>query len=272
MSHALGGGAFSSSGEGKPTIADESYRDGIFKIRSFDWSLTAGRLTIIAGRPALGKTALVTSIARNVAINQGRRVFYQSLEMNKSQVMIRLLAQEARIPLSNLRLDRVPNDAWPRLFDSSQRLSSSRLIIGDSNDKDRRQLREVARDFDLIVIDYLQLMRSREKLASQTTELSEICRSLKQLAVSSSTSIILTCQIYRKSREDRRPELSDIQGAGDIEREADAVMLIYRDGYCRRRQSNFDFEVTVAKNKRGNVGTVNLAWHPELMLVENPRA
>ena len=229
-----------------------------------------GELTIIAARPSMGKTAFSLNIAQHAAVRLGKSVAYFSVEMAKDQLMMRLLASEARINLSDLRVGNIQDSAWPRLIDKASKLADTKLYIDDSSGISPFEIRAKARrlkathGLDLIMIDYLQLMDLKQKVESRERAVSEISKSLKALAKELQIPVIALAQLNRgvEGRSDRRPMLSDLRESGSIEQDADVIMLLYREDYYDRENSEVrgQSEVIIGKQRNGPTGTVKLKW------------
>ena len=205
-------------------------------------------LLILAGRPAMGKTALATNIAYNAAKTysetngeEGAVVGFFSLEMSAEQLASRILSEQAEISSDKMRKGEVPNEQFPRLVAASQELYKIPVFIDDTPALTVSALRTRARrlkrqhDLGLIVIDYLQLVQgsSQSKSDGRVQEVSEITRGLKTLAKELEVPVIALSQLSRQveQRDDKRPQLSDLRESGSIEQDADVVTFIYRDEY-----------------------------------------
>jgi len=211
-------------------------------------------LIILAGRPAMGKTSLVTNIAFNCAERYlrdladgidpkqsvGAPVAFFSLEMSADQLATRILAEQAEISSERLRMGKISREDFQRISFASQRLSELPLYIDDTPALSIAALRTRARrmkrkhDIGLVVIDYLQLLQGSGRASdNRVNEISEISRGLKTLAKELAVPVIALSQLSRavESREDKRPQLSDLRESGSIEQDADMVWFIYREEY-----------------------------------------
>ena len=233
---------------------------------------------LIAARPSMGKTALALNIAGNMAFKQNLPVAIFSLEMSQDQLMNRLIAVEADIKAQNIRVGQLSDQEWKDLIRASGLIAQSKMIIDDTPGISFSELRSKARkyklDFDIriIFIDYLQLMVGSKNTDSRQQEVSDISRALKSLARELNIPIIALSQLNRsvEQREDHRPMLSDLRESGAIEQDADVVMFIYRDDYYHKDSEHAgETEVIIAKQRNGPIGTVNLAWVPELTKFRN---
>lgn len=248
-------------------------------------------LIILAGRPSMGKTALATNIAFNAAKatqaeNGGITAFF-SLEMSAEQLAARLLAQESRVASDRIRRGDVSQADFMKFTDISREMATIPLYIDDTPaltvSAIRTRVRRLKRKYGLglIVIDYLQLLQgSNNKHDNRVNEVSQITRSLKALAKEMQVPVLALSQLSRtvESREDKRPQLSDLRESGSIEQDADVVMFVYREEYYVKRQEvpaghkNHEewkkkmsecyeqAEIILAKQRHGPVGTVRLHY------------
>ncbi len=235
-------------------------------------------LIIVAGRPSMGKSALAVSMAEYAALEKKIPVAFFSLEMSKEQLVQRMLCSHARVDAHKVRSGFLSPSDWPKLTAAAGKLSSSMIFIDDLPAISALELRAKARrlkanhNIQLIVLDYLQLMRSSIKTDSRQQEISEISRSIKALARELSVPIIAISQLSRavESRQDHRPQLSDLRESGAIEQDADVVVLLMREEYYNPTEENKGItEVIIAKQRNGPVGTVKLTFIKEYMRFEN---
>ncbi len=233
-------------------------------------------LLILAARPSMGKTALALNIATNAA-KAGNKVAVFSLEMASIQLAMRLLCAEARINAHKARIGRLDEKAWMRLSTHAGSIADLDIFIDDSPGLNILEIRSKARrlqaeeKIDLLVIDYLQLIRGVGRFESRQIEIAMISQSLKALAKELNIPVLALSQLSRavESRSgDRRPMLSDLRESGAIEQDADVVMFIYRPaayGAVEPEQENLA-EIIVAKQRNGPVGTIELAFVREYVL------
>ena len=229
-------------------------------------------LIILAGRPSMGKTALGTNIAYNVARNNHTVLFF-SLEMSTEQLVCRILSQEASIPSDNVRKGIISNSDMARFIDVAKEIDKIPLLIDDNANTDIDTLCNRAKKIyrrhklELIVVDYVQLVRSGRQ-ENRVQEVSEITRKLKGLAKSTNTPVIALSQLSRavETRDDKRPQLSDLRESGSIEQDADAVGFIYREDYYLARKGlknpevENQAEIIFAKHRHGPIGIVRLHY------------
>ena len=233
-----------------------------------------GEMTIIAARPSMGKTAFSLNIAQQAALREGKTVAYFSVEMGKEQLMMRMLANEARVRLSDLRVGSVNDNAWPRLIDKASKMAEANIFIDDTSGISPFEIRAKCRrlkaqhGLDLVMIDYLQLMSLKQKVESREREVSEISKSLKALAKELGVPVIALAQLNRgvEGRSNRRPMLSDLRESGSIEQDADVIMMLYRDDYYEKDNPDVKgiAEVIIGKQRNGPTGDVKLKWEAEI--------
>ena len=231
--------------------------------------LNKSDLLIVAARPAMGKSAFVLNIASFVAMHLKVPTMIFSLEMSKEQMVNRILCSESEVDSMKVRNADLSSEDWLKLGEASGRLSEMPLYIDDTPGMSSAELRakcrkaKLEKNIGLVIIDYLQLMESKNKSPSRQQEISEISRSLKILAKELSVPVIALSQLSRatESRVDHRPMLSDLRESGAIEQDADIVMFLHREDYYNPETEKKNVaEVIVAKNRSGSTGTVELAW------------
>ncbi|MDP9346049.1 MAG: replicative DNA helicase [Actinomycetota bacterium] len=242
-----------------------------------------GNLIIIAARPAMGKSALVTNMAENVALNKERPrpVALFSLEMSEAELAQRFIASQASIKGDDLRKGRLNDEAkWKRVLRTAGDYDAAPLFVDDSSDVGLLDIRAKARrlhqqaqseygGLGLIIIDYLQLMRADTRLDSRVLQVGEMSRGLKILARELSVPVIALSQLSRaveqRSTTEKRPQLSDLRESGSIEQDADLVMFIYRDEYYfpETTEKPGEAELIIAKHRNGGVGDVPLTFQHE---------
>lgn len=245
--------------------------------------LQPGDLIIIAGRPSMGKTSFAMNVAVSAAKSQFRghnaHVLVLSLEMGKSQLVRRMMCSEGRVDASRVRIGRIANDDWPRLIEVANELSQLPIYIDDTAALTVMEVRAKARrlmsehGLDLIIVDYLQLMRASAKGAeSREREISEISRSLKGLAKELDVPVIALSQLNRalEARQDKRPMLADLRESGAIEQDADVIMFVYRDVvYNKDTPDPSASEIIIGKQRNGPIGTVTLRFSNEFTRFDN---
>ena len=235
-------------------------------------------LILVAARPSMGKTAFVLNIAQHMAFKNNRTVALFSLEMSKEQLMNRLFAMESKVDAQLLRNGNLSDSDWESLLDGADVIGGSNLIIDDTPGISVTELRSKCRkyklehDLDIVMIDYLQLMQGGRRSESRQQEISDISRSLKEIARELNVPVVALSQLSRavEQRPDHRPVLSDLRESGAIEQDADVVMFLYREDYYKKDTERKDIaEVIIAKQRNGPIGTIELAWMPKYTKFEN---
>jgi len=229
-------------------------------------------LIIVAGRPSMGKSALVSCMTEHVGIVGKVPIAFFSLEMSKEQLVQRMLCSHARVDSHKVRTGFLSQSDWPKLVNAASKLSESPIYIDDTPGISALELRAKARrlkaqyNIGMIVVDYLQLMQGSSGADSRQQEISEISRSLKALARELSVPLIAVSQLSRavEQRADHRPQLSDLRESGAIEQDADLVVLLVREEYYNPSDENKGkADVIIAKQRNGPVGTIKLAFISE---------
>jgi len=252
--------------------------------------LHPGDLTIIAGRPSMGKTAFCLNIAAYVAIELGKSVAIFSLEMAKEQLVIRLLGSESRVDAHKLRTGHLAQRDWTPLSTAAGRLAEAPIFIDDTAAISVLEIRAKARrlkadkgNLDLIIVDYLQLMRGRGDEGNREQEISGISRSLKALAKELQVPVIALSQLNRavetRPGKEKRPMLADLRESGAVEQDADVVLFIYRDEVYNKCECPYDgdclcgqrgkAEVIIGKQRNGPIGKVDLTFINRYTRFEN---
>jgi len=235
-------------------------------------------LIIIAGRPSMGKSAFAVSIAEHACLEHQIPVALFSLEMSKEQLVQRMLCSQAQVDAHKVRTGFFPPDQWPLLTKAAGRLSNAPMFIDDTPAISALELRAKARrlkashNIGLVIVDYLQLMQGHTKTESRQQEISEISRSLKALARELSVPLIAISQLSRavESRQDHRPQLSDLRESGAIEQDADVVVLLMREEYYNPTEENRGIaEIHIAKQRNGPTGIVKLKFFKEFVKFVN---
>jgi len=226
-------------------------------------------MLVLAARPSMGKTSLALNIAHTAAKKFGQRVLVFSLEMASEQVVERLTSAEARIDSQRLRRGEIADDEWGRFITTTSNLSELAFFIDDTPAISVLEMRTKARrlhaevGLDLIVVDYLQLMRGEGRHENRQQEVSAISRGIKALARELNIPILALSQLSRgvEARSDKRPVLSDLRESGSIEQDADVVLFIYRDEvYNENTERQGIADILVAKHRHGPTGSVSLLF------------
>lgn len=230
-------------------------------------------LIILAARPAMGKTTLVTNLAYNVATVNKQSVLFFSLEMSKEQLVDRMLADASGVDAWNIRTGNLSDDDFSKLSEAMGEMAEAPIFIDDKPGLSVLEMRTKARraahdaPLGLIIVDYLQLMQGSSKTeGNRVQEVSEISRGLKLIAREMNVPVIALSQLSRsvENRSPQIPQLSDLRESGSIEQDADIVMFIYREAYYNPETERENItDLIIAKHRNGPVGKVELYFHPE---------
>lgn len=252
---------------------------GYFEFDGMTSGLQASDLIIVAGRPSMGKTTFAMNIAESAAIATRKPILVFSMEMPGDALAMRMISSLGRVELQNVRTGKLQDDDWSRIGSTVSMLSEVPMFIDDtpalSPNELRARARRLARErgqLGLIVIDYLQLMRSTSASENRATEISEISRSLKALAKELRVPVIACSQLNRslEQRADRRPVMSDLRESGAIEQDADLIVFIYRDEvYNPNTKDKNVAEIIIAKHRNGPIGRVKLTFLGKYTRFEN---
>ena len=247
---------------------------GISDLDAVTSGLNRSDLIIVGARPGMGKTSFALNVARNVAM-QGRVVAFFNLEMSREQMVNRLLSSEARVSSQKLRTGNLTGDEWSRIAAAGSALCQAPIYLDDTASitvpEMKARLRRVP-DLGFVVIDYLQLMHSAKRTDNRVQEVSEITRSLKIMAKELNVPIMVCAQLSRgtEKQANHRPALADLRESGSIEQDADQVLFLFRPEYYSNNDQDPTAaapasiaEVIVAKNRHGELRTVELAWAGE---------
>jgi len=243
---------------------------GFEKLDYMTSGFQAGDLVILAARPGLGKTSLALNIAYHAAINDNKTVGIFSLEMTKEQLMLRMFSNKSKVNYSSIRSGYIKDGDLEKLVHAADELGQAKIFIDDtpaiSVMEIRAKSRRLQKDkgLDLIIVDYLQLMRGSRKSESREREIAEISGSLKALAKELSLPVLAISQLSRQTetRSDRIPQLSDLRESGAIEQDADLVLFIHRADVYRKDPEEKDgiAELIIGKQRNGPTGSVKLAF------------
>jgi replicative DNA helicase len=258
-----------STGELELTGTPSGFRD----IDAITGGFQPGNLIIVAARPAMGKSALVANIAENVAVKRGMPVAFFSLEMSEVELAQRFIACRARIPGDKLRKGQVKTE-FKKVIRACNELESAPLWFDDSSDLGLLDLRAKARrlhaqtqdrgGLGLVIVDYLQLMRSDDPRANRVEQVAQMSRGLKILARELEVPVLAISQLSRapEQRHPPKPMLSDLRESGAIEQDADVVAFLYREDYYRSSDEEEDglAEVIIAKHRNGPIGSPTLVF------------
>ena len=234
--------------------------------------LNKGNLLLVAARPAMGKTSFALNIGLNVAKNYNKTVAFFSLEMSREERTMRLLSGESFVDSQKMATGKLTEEEWVKIGMASSALSQTDIRVDDNGGITVAEMNAKLRRIDnlgLVIIDYLQLMQGSgygKSNDNRVQVVSDISRSLKVMAKELNVPVICLSQLNRaaETRSDKRPVLSDLRESGSIEQDADCVMMLYRDDYYNKDSEKRNVaECIVAKNRHGEIGTVELQWLPQ---------
>ena len=248
-----------------------------------------GDLVILAARPSIGKTSFALNLATHVGCRArfgGKRIGAGifSLEMPKEQLVMRMLASEARVDSQRIRTGRLIESDWPKLAHAAGVLADANIHIDDSPALSALELRAKSRrlagrfsdseaPLGLVVVDYLQLMKGNERVDSREQQISEISRSLKALAKELNIPVLALSQLNRslEKRPDKRPQLSDLRESGALEQDADTIIFLFRQEVYEKDKEEVKgiAEIIVGKQRNGPIGVANAAFIHEFTRFEN---
>lgn len=251
---------------------------GIMDLDRKTAGLQPSDLVIVAGRPSMGKTAFALGMGLHASAIEHKAVAVFSLEMSKESLVMRMLCSEGRIDSAKLRGGFLGEEDWPKLARAAGRLSESPMFIDDTGSISVLELRAKCRRLkaehalDLVIVDYLQLMRGSPNAQSREQEISEISRGLKTLAKELSVPVVALSQLNRsvEQRVDKRPGLSDLRESGAIEQDADVIMFVYRDEvYNPETEDRGVAEIIIGKQRNGPIGTARCRFFHEFTRFDN---
>ncbi len=254
---------------------------GFYTVDKMTAGMQPSDLIIVAARPSMGKTAFTLNLATNAALQGGVPVVFYSLEMGMEQLMSRMVAAVGGVELNKLRTGRgITDEDWQRLHWAADQLGNAPIYIDDTPSLSTLDLRartrrlKASKNIGMVIVDYLQLMRSSRKTDSRELEISDISRNLKALAKELNIPVIALSQLNRKveERADKRPMLSDLRESGAIEQDADVIMFIYRDAVYNKKEDRaliHSAEIIIGKQRNGAVGACPLQYNGQFTRFEN---
>lgn len=263
---------------GTPILGHAS---GFYDLDKMTGGFYGSDLTILAARPAMGKTAFAMGIGSHVAQAGKGAVAVFSLEMSSKQLVRRMVSSRSQLSSGILKRTNLSGDDYEKLIDACEHLYSLPIYVDDNAEISAFEMRSKCRrlqsehGLSMVIVDYLQLMKSNRRTENRVQEVSEIARSLKSLAKELDVPVVALSQLSRQveQRPDKRPMLSDIRESGSIEAEADLVMFIYRDSYYKAKEEGApqqdyhpeaveEAEIIIAKHRNGPTGKIVLGFQP----------
>lgn len=227
-----------------------------------------GQMVVVAARPGGGKSTLGLDFIRACAIKHGESALVFSLEMSRSEIAMRLISAECRIPLAKIRSGKLDEAEWQRVAKKMAHITQAPLFIDDTANITMREIKTKARRIQqrhglkLVVIDYLQLMEGDTKAQSREQEVAKISRQCKLLAKELGVTVVVMSQLNRgpENRADKKPVVSDLRESGAIEQDADLILLIYREELANPDSTRIgEADIIIGKQRSGPTGEVQVA-------------
>jgi replicative DNA helicase len=248
-------------------VAGEGVKTGFKDLDALTNGFHPGNMIVLAARPAVGNSTLGLDIARYASIHKRETSVIFSLEMSRSEITMRMLSAEARVPLNNIRSGQLGEEEWARMARRMGEISDAPLFIDDSPNLSLMEIRAKSRrlkqrhNLKLIVIDYLQLMTSGKRVENRQQEVSEFSRQLKLLAKELNVPVVAISQLNRspEQRSDKKPMLSDLRESGSIEQDADVVILLHREDLYDSQNRSGEADLIVAKHRNGPTRTITVS-------------
>ena len=248
-------------------IVGQGVKTGFKDLDALTNGFHPGNMIVLAARPAVGKSTLGLDIARYASIHKGETSVIFSLEMSRSEITMRMLSAEARVPLNNIRSGNLNEEEWSRMARRMGEISQAPMFIDDSPNLSLMEIRAKSRrlkqrhNLKLIVIDYLQLMTSGKRVENRQQEVAEFSRQLKILAKELNVPIVAISQLNRspEQRADKKPMLSDLRESGSIEQDADVVILLHREDLYDSQNRSGEADLIVAKHRNGPTRTITVS-------------
>lgn len=248
-------------------IVGQGVKSGFKDLDALTNGFHPGNMIVLAARPAVGKSTLGLDIARYASIHKRETSVIFSLEMSRSEITMRMLSAEARVPLNNIRSGSLSEEEWARMARRMGEISDAPMFIDDSPNLSLMEIRAKARrlkqrhNLKLIILDYLQLMTSGKKVENRQQEVSEFSRQLKLLAKELNVPVVAISQLNRspEQRSDKKPMLSDLRESGSIEQDADVVILLHREDLYDSQNRSGEADLIVAKHRNGPTRTITVS-------------
>lgn len=252
---------------------DNKYETGFYKLDMITDGLHEQEFTIVAARPGIGKTSFALNIAENIS-KKGVYTYFVSLEMSKLQVGNRMIASNSSIDSHKLRKGWLDDEDWQKIALSATELADLKILL-DAESKTIQEIETRAielketKNMGLIIVDYLQLLKSKEKFNIREQEVADISRKLKLLSRDLCIPVIALCQLNRETEKRKRPALSDLRESGSLEQDADNVIFLHVDEEEKIKQYIMDIQVIVAKQRNGPTGEIQLKFNKKAMKFMN---
>jgi len=246
-----------------------TYLDGL----DYYVSMSVGNVVVIASRPSQGKSSLARQLAYNWSSIGRNKVLVMTLEMDVEEFTVGMQSMAGEIPSGSIYKRRMNEYEDSRFLSADDTLKIAEIEINDAGRVTPEMCRQIidkhesdGNKFDIVIIDYLQLMSATGKSTSRQQEVEEISRQLKIMAKEKKILLVALSQLNRQveGREDKRPNLADLRQSGAIEQDADIVMFLYRDWVYHKDSNENDIEIIFRKNRKGKIGTGRLIFYPDI--------
>lgn len=246
---------------------DLSYRTGYLELDNIMEGLHEEELTIIAARPAVGKTAFALQMAEHIA-NKGKYTYFVSLEMSAKQLGYRSIARKANIDSHKLRMAWLEDTDFEKIAYATGEISNIEMCI-DTNSTTIQDIEKTAnilrteKDLGLIVIDYLQLLKSKGKFTNREQEVADISRRLKLLSKKLNIPVVALCQLNRETEKRKEPILADLRESGSLEQDADNVIFLWAEEEEKLKKREMYIDVKIAKQRAGATGKIRMKFNKQ---------
>ena len=240
-----------------------------------DFDINSGKVITLASRPAMGKSSLALNIAKFFSRSSHKSSLIFSCEMDSKELMLNMISSESKVDLRKIKRGKCSTEELSLLNKARESLSDIPIWTNENFPEFTEEIIQIVKEISkeseigLIVIDYLQLLKTQNRTLRFENEVSNMMKDLKKLAADFEMTVLLLSQLNRgvDARDNKRPLLSDLRESAAIEDASDVVCFLYRDGYYYLDLENSNFtELIVAKNRGGKLGTVNLIWKPEIRI------
>ncbi|TRY17716.1 replicative DNA helicase [Tessaracoccus rhinocerotis] len=268
--------AISNSGDGLSGVPT-----GFIELDRMTNGLHSGQMIIVAARPGVGKSTFALDVCRSAAIHHDMATAFFSLEMSRTEIVMKVLSAEASVPLKKIRGGKMDESDWQRITDKSVQMTEKPFFIDDSPNLTMMEIRAKARrlkqrhDLKLIAIDYIQLMTSGKKVESRQLEVSEFSRQIKLLAKELEIPVIALSQLSRNTeqRKDGIPALSDLRESGSLEQDADIVLMLHRPEMYSQNPTDEERGLAafhIPKHRNGETGKIDALFQGHYSRFTNP--
>ena len=252
---------------------DLSYRTGYLELDNIIEGLHEQEFTIIAARPGIGKTAFALQMAEHIA-KKGKYTYFVSLEMSAKQLGYRTISRKANIDSHKLRMAWLEDSDFEKIVNVAGKVSEIKMCIDTEsttiqNIENRANELKIEKDLGLIIIDYLQLLKSKTKFSNREQEVADISRKLKILSKNLNIPVVALCQLNRETEKRKEPILADLRESGSLEQDADNVIFLSVDEDEEVKNRIINVNVKIAKQRNGPTGKIKIKFNKKQMKFEN---